>query len=248
MCCDLCGGTLRVNAGGVSATCCGCGVTYPMERLREKLQSLHAAPAAPQQAQVQSFVPQQFFMQVGNFGKGDVNGMVQQGGIGLGDDIYIDGDYSHAYRIYGLGSNGRWLNSVKSGMPAELHLVSCPRRVLKNARFVTGAMRPVANCYNYPGTVRAYFAQLLAREFAGFEIRENEYHPALKIPVSFMLYRNGAPALALFVVDSGDSAARYQVEKAGRVFGQMGVGCTHFFENYRNDTPYVIDRVRRALG
>lgn len=257
LCCDLCGGTLRVNSGGQSATCCGCGVTYPMERLREKLQAMaapQAAPAVPQAAPVAqpaqkpAFQPQQFFMQVGNFGNGDVNGLVQQGGIGLGDDIYIDGDYAHPYRVYDIISNGQWMVSVKAGMPAELSMVKCPRKVLKNARFVTGALTPVANAYNYPGPVRQYFIQLLESEFPGFEIRENVPHPELKIPVSLMLCRSGMPALALMLVDSNDSAARYQAKKAAMVFGREGIGCTHFFENYRNDTPYVIDRVRRALG
>lgn len=35
--CDLCDGSLQVNSGGKSASCVNCGLTYSMERLREKM-------------------------------------------------------------------------------------------------------------------------------------------------------------------------------------------------------------------
>jgi len=36
--CDVCGGTLRMEAGGETAVCQYCGVQYTLERLREKIQ------------------------------------------------------------------------------------------------------------------------------------------------------------------------------------------------------------------
>ena len=35
--CDLCNGELQMTTGGQSAVCSNCGITYPIERLREKL-------------------------------------------------------------------------------------------------------------------------------------------------------------------------------------------------------------------
>ena len=35
--CELCGGALQMNVGGQGATCAVCGLSYPMERLREML-------------------------------------------------------------------------------------------------------------------------------------------------------------------------------------------------------------------
>ena len=35
--CDICGGTLQMNSGGTGATCVNCGMTYSVDRLREKL-------------------------------------------------------------------------------------------------------------------------------------------------------------------------------------------------------------------
>ena len=31
------------------------------------------------------------------------------------------------------------------------------------------------------------------------------------------------------------------------VFAQMGVGCIHFYTDYRNDVSYVTEKVRTAL-
>ncbi len=55
ICCDLCGGTLSMMAGGRRAVCQDCGIEYGIERLREILaaareavgQNTPAAPAAP---------------------------------------------------------------------------------------------------------------------------------------------------------------------------------------------------------
>ena len=51
----------------------------------------------------------------------------------------------------------------------------------------------------------------------------------------------------MFVVGSNDCKARYQAEKAARVLGTRGIASTHFFEDYRNDAPYVTKRVQEAL-
>ena len=45
--CDLCGGTLQMNAGGKDASCKNCGLCYPMDVLREKL-GLCAAAKSPE--------------------------------------------------------------------------------------------------------------------------------------------------------------------------------------------------------
>ena len=41
--CDLCGGTLQITASGQSAVCTNCGISYSMERLREKLDAQSSA-------------------------------------------------------------------------------------------------------------------------------------------------------------------------------------------------------------
>lgn len=57
--CDICGGELQVLSGGQGATCKVCGVTYDIERLREKLGTPAAQPTAQAQApQPQAPTPQ----------------------------------------------------------------------------------------------------------------------------------------------------------------------------------------------
>lgn len=280
--CDLCGGSLQINVGGQGATCLSCGLTYPMERLREMLtgntavkpeppkpeppkpippkpepeeeiiydvQDWSVVPPAPYPNPGFDFTPEQFVMENNGGGNGDLCGRVQQGGIGPGDEVYIDGDYDHPYQVYSINDDPYTI-SAKEGMPAEL-FIDIPtrqRKLLKTARMVTGDPNPVANAYNYPGTVREYFSNLLLCEFSQYEIHGDMPHDELKIPVSYLVCQGGKPVLAVFLIDSNDSKARYQVEKAARIFALEGVACTHFYENYRNDAPYVIDRVRGALG
>ena len=277
--CELCGGTLQMNLGGNGATCTTCGLIYPIERLREILNTPvqqkeppKTAPKTPKKQKpvpeeepiydvddwvvvpppqeakpVFDFVPAQFVMQNDSHGHGDLGGRVQQGGIGLGDKIYIDGDYKHPYTIYSINDDP-YMTCAKKGMPAELFLQKCPKKILKNARMVTGDPNPVANAYNYPGTTSEYFAKVLSCEFPNYELRKDVAQKELTIPVSFLLCREGKPVLAVLLINSDDSKARYQVKKAGKVFAANGIACTHFFDNYRNDMPYVIQRLHSALG
>lgn len=272
--CDLCGGSLQINMGGQGATCTTCGLNYTMDRLREKLtgetpvkpEPLKPEPPKPEPPKPADkiyditewepvdppkssfdYVPEQFVMENVGGGNGDICGRVQQGGIGLGDMVYIDGDYEHPYKVYSINDDP-YMTCAKEGMPAELFLQKCPRKVWKNARMVTGAPNPVANAYNYPGTVKEYFSHLLLGTFGEYEIRGDVPHPDVKIPVSFMFYQGGKPVLAVFLVNSRDCKARFQAEKATWVDVMAGIACTHFYDDYRNDAPYVIRRIREAMA
>ena len=137
---------------------------------------------------------------------------------------------------------------AKAGEHTDLFVSPFKRKLFKNAKLVMGQPNPVANAYNYPGTVREYFTKVLAAEFSEYEIETDVYFDDVKIPVRFLLCKNDEPVLAIFLIDSSDSKGRYQVEKAGRLFAEAGFGCTHFYENYRNDLPYVVQRIREAIG
>lgn len=41
--CDLCGGTLQIDAGGQSASCMDCGMPHSIERVREKLKTTNSS-------------------------------------------------------------------------------------------------------------------------------------------------------------------------------------------------------------
>lgn len=269
--CELCGGALQMNLGGQGATCTTCGLAYPMERLREMLtgktpvvqdppkpEPPKPVPPKPEPEEEMiydvtewekvekfTFVPEQFTMSVTETGADYISGHIQQGGIGVGDRIYINHDYAHPYKICCL--NDPSLPDAKKGMWAQLYLKKCPKRILKNASVVTGDPNPVANAYNYPGTVYEYFSNLLLGEFSQYEIHSDVPHKELEIPVSFMFYQGGKPVLAVFLSHSRDARGGRQIAKAFRTLALEGIPCTNFYENYRNDAPYVIDRVRGAL-
>lgn len=277
--CDLCGGALQMNLGGQGATCLNCGITYPMERLREMLNgktSVTPEPPKPEPPKPEppkpvppkpddekiyvvtdwekvepikrgfDYKPEQFAMSVTETGADYVSGHIQEGGIGVGDRIYINHDYEHPYKICCL--NDPSLPDAKKGMWAQLYLKKCPKRILKNASVVTGDPNPVANAYNYPGTVYEYFSNLLLGEFSQYEIHSDVPHKELEIPVSFMFQQGGKPVLAIFLSHSRDARGDRQIAKAFRTLALEGIPCTNFYINYRNDAPYVIDRVRDALG
>lgn len=204
-------------------------------------------PEPPKPRPSFDFVPKRFVMKINGSGFRSISGWVQQGGIGLGDNIYIDGDYAHPYRVGSINDDPNTV-CAKEGMPAELFPVKCPKKVLMNAHTVSGKPNPVANAYNYPGTVREYFTNLLLSEFPRYELQTDVSRDELNIPVSFMLCQGGKPVTAVFLTHSNDKKAYRQVEKAARIFASEGISCTNFYENYRNDKPYVIQRVRGALG
>ena len=256
--CDLCGSALQMNMNGQGATCTSCGMIYSMEHLREKLKALQSGGKSntitTEKGGVKAFadsdfdfVPKQFMMDLCGGGNGDLSGRIQQGGVGLGDQVYLDGDYKRPYRVYSINDSVDVV-CAKAGEHADLFVSPFVRKIFKKAKLVTGDPNPVANAYNYPGTVSEYFAKVIAAEFSEYEIETDVYFDDVKIPVSFLLCKNDEPVLAVFLVNSNDSKVRYQVEKAGGMFADAGFGCTHFFDNYRNDLPYVVHRIRKALG
>ena len=92
-----------------------------------------------------------------------------------------------------------------------------------------------------------YFAYVLEEEFPQYALREGVPCEGLTIPANFMLSECGNPVAAVFVVSSQDTKARYQAKKAAKVLGARGIATTYFFEDYRNDAPYVTKRVQEAL-
>ena len=70
----------------------------------------------------------------------------------------------------------------------------------------------------------------------------------MNLPITFLLCQDSRAVTAIFLIDSNDSKARYQVEKAAKLLAPAGVGCTHFFDNYRNDWDYVVNRIQGSMG
>lgn len=276
--CDLCGGALQVNAGAQDASCKTCGLCYTMDMLRQKLglgstqqNKPVETPRAPvastpavdpvreqpvivktQPKPVEVPAAKQFIMPVDKLFAACLSGDVKQGCIGIGETVYINEDYTKPYRLIRFG-NDHAATRVTAGQYTRLFLVPKNRGynskdAMKNARLVTGDPHPAINAYRCDGSVEGYFADLLGKNFAEYQIDKQVEWPGLKIPVTFMLLKNNRPAMAVFVFDSHDTKSRYQAQKAQKLFDSCAIGCTHFFKDYRNDAPYVIDRIRAAMG
>ena len=205
-----------------------------------------APQPVPQPAVTETPSAQQFVMPVERLFAACLSGTVQQGCIGVGETVYINGDYNTPYRLYHFDDSS--VTHAAAGQYARLYLVPHRKDALKQARIITGAPNPVANAYRFEGSVEAYFADLLQKNFGEYTLQQNMQWPGLDKPITFMLMKDLRPVMAIFVVSSDDSSGRYWAEKAAKYFAQAGIGCTHFYKDYRNDAPYVIKRIREAMG
>ena len=188
--CDLCGSPLQMNSGGQDAACTFCGLQYPRARLQELLRQLSEAgenirypEEIPSETPVRntnplpapfdggqlldaSFVPaplraEQFVMEVNSFSHGDIVGYIRQGGVGLGDPIYLDKTYRTGHTVNSLEGPV----CLKAGSAAQLFISSlCKTRNL-GTQVITGAPSPIPNAYNYPGTPEQFFAACCWRIF-----------------------------------------------------------------------------------
>ena len=251
--CDLCGGALQMNLGGQDATCKSCGLVYSLARLQEKLGIGGAAPSKTPEAPTKPAVAkpeasqEQFTMQVDGVCGRYLTGRVQTGCIGIGETVYINGNESAPYRVYRFGDD---IATVKvcAGMNVEIELNGCHRNILKQARTLIGDRTPGVNAYQFPGTLDAYFTHVLQQNFADYTLQTQVAKEGLRLPANYLLLKNGQPVVAIYVISCDDSSARYQAQKAVEIFGQAGIGCTHFYSEYRNDAQYVVDRIRSVMG
>ena len=107
--CDCCGGTLRKKIFGRGAVCKSCGMTYTAESLKERESFRSSVPETAdwasesgmqKTAPAVEFGPRQFVMDVTGRDREGVVGQVRQGGIGLGDTVYINADSTRPYRVW----------------------------------------------------------------------------------------------------------------------------------------------------
>lgn len=258
ICCDLCGGTLQMNAGCQDALCLTCGMSYTMERLRRMLNearnsasvtpTAHSTPAptpaSPVVPQQNRFAAPQFVMQVTSAEGNKLTGIVQQGGVGVGDTVYINNDYAHPYRVLGDAEEC----AVRTGGTELWMRDHVPEYIMRNARIVTGVPNAVESAYNYPTpAVREYMEKLLRREFPDFQLEIGVPCNGVSIPVTFLLSKNSRPTVAVFVIDIDCSQEVTAVKKAAQILAPYDIGVTHFIESYRNDAPYVVERIRSAM-
>ena len=193
------------------------------------------------------FAPRQFLMHNNGTGDRAFVGYVQQGGVGLGDKVYFDSDYSRPYTVCSVNNYNDCC--AKAGTRAIIELAEkVPFGMFRQVQTICGTPTPIINSYNYGGTVQQFFDFLLVNAFPQYEIYADVEHSELKKPINYLFCKNGKPVLAVFLGNSKKRSSLSVPYKASRIFQSDGIRCTKFFDDYRNDTPYVIKRVNEALG
>ncbi len=126
--------------------------------------------------------PRQFMMPVESLSGAYLTGRVQQGCIAVGEQVFINGDYSKPYRLYRFGDDTA-KTYASAGEQARLYLEPNRKGALKQARIITGDPTPTANAYRFSGSVEEYFTDLLRTHFAEYTLQKKVEWPGLAMPV-----------------------------------------------------------------
>lgn len=205
--------------------------------------SVTTAPEAPSKPAQEP----RFMMQVDKLYPANViAGTVQYGSIGIGETVYINGDETMAYRVYRFDHDLEKTYATV-GESVELTLDRCPKGVLLRTHTLVGQSVPEMNAYRFGDDVDAYFTYLLQENFPEYTVQTQVTLDGLKLPVNYLLSKNGQAKMAIFVISTNDSCARSQVKTAARLCASRGIGCTHFFSGYRNEASYAVERIRSAM-
>ena len=190
---------------------------------------------------------ERFEMAVKDAGGKTVSGIITQGSIGIGENVFLNGDYSVAYKVYRFEGE-RTRSYAGKGERVRLCLLPENKKAFKRAYKIVGPMKPDYNAYRYHGHEAEYFADLLKAKFPEYDVDTDVAMAGVMTRASFMLFRNNLPVLAIFLCHSYDRQAYKDLCKVDRYLKKQSIGCTNFFTNYRNDADYVVSRIWKALG
>lgn len=106
---------------------------------------------------------------------------------------------------------------------------------------------PAADCYSYRGSVEEYFAQILSGCFPELQVYTNDYLAGPgNVPVSFLLYRDDNPILAIIIC----SSQKYRnkcVTNTVHACQVRNIPVQCYYREFCNQAAYVVDRIQRAI-
>lgn len=180
----------------------------------------------------------------------EVEGTVQSGCVANLDTVFLNGSEQSRWTVVSTESQtvDPIYNRASRGMAVALTLMGEKRAEIKNAVSLWGVATPTESLDHFAGTPRQFFAALLERDFADWDIYADAQWGGVTRPISFLLCRSGKPRLAVFLLDSWDGQDRWQVEKSMGLCAGQGVKALQFFNDYRNESAYVTRRIREELG
>lgn len=106
---------------------------------------------------------------------------------------------------------------------------------------------PAEDCYCFEGPAEEYFFQTLTASFPHIRIFRNERLAGpTDIPVSFLLYQDGQPKLAIVLCGSQEYRNR-RVQNTVNACIARRIPVQRYFWDFRNKADYVVNRVASAL-
>lgn len=145
------------------------------------------------------------------------------------------------------------MNFLKKVQKAVETVSNATERVQKSSRIPAvneapvPAGAPAADGYSFQGTVDDYFAQLISASFPQLRVFPNAQIAGPKdIPVSFLLYQNGQPKLAVILCGSQEYRSR-RVQNTVDACAARNIPVQRYYRQFRNKASYVVNRIQSAL-
>lgn len=107
---------------------------------------------------------------------------------------------------------------------------------------------PANDCYGYNGTTQEYFDELLSGTFSEYQIMKDV---KLSIgtpsaPVSYLFTQNNRPLLAVILCHSQKYNTK-EIRTTIQACESRGIPVQRYFEDFRNKSDYVCERIRSVL-
>lgn len=89
----------------------------------------------------------------------------------------------------------------------------------------------------------AWICRCGVRNYSKFCAECGNPQPNPYYPISFLMYRNGVPVLAILLCDKN----RANVRRTSQACQSIGLPCQCYYAHFRNKASYVTDRIRTDL-
>jgi len=233
--CDICGGELEMEVGGKRAKCVNCGMTYSIERLKEKLNPNENREKINERKVEHENVVEKTPLRIridkvgGSIFSKDcvIEGTILSGELRSRDIIGIEGE-KKSYTV-------SYTNPINKKSNVRIVINQTSKK-----EFAPGQI--LVKSY----AVDDYFRKILARHFREIEVQEDVEIVDDGVNVNFILIKNGQPKLAIILCNSrvyNSKAIRQTIDACEA----SGVVVQRYFRDFENEESYVCQRIGSVL-
>ena len=183
---------------------------------------------------------------------GMVTGTLLSGTVHSGDTLIWQGKAHKPYTVNAVAMGG---NAVRPevGTMVRLEISGIKKSEMFPGSVLMGSSASgssnLRDVYQYRGTDSDYFAEVFARYFPDYDIRQNvgiQGTNGEPITVDFLFYQGGTPRLAVFLRYSGEWRKK-EVNYLKAVCAAQGMEAMVFIRDFQNTAEYVCNRVEGVL-